>query len=149
MIPDPSSAYRVTAGTSATPVRLVVMLYEQLIKDLQRALSAIQKRDIETRSRELSHALVVLGQLQGTINHQNGGDVAGNLDRFYFLLRADLVEAQFKVAPHLLQKHLKSLIDLREAWLQVERAESSAVHPAAPVQPVAPDTLRKTSSWRV
>ena len=149
MSPDPSSAYRVIAGHSATPVHMVVMLYEQLIKDLQRALTAVEKHDVEARSRELGHALLVLGQLQGTINHERGGEVAGNLDRFYFLLRADLVEAQFKVAPYLLQKHVKSLIDLREAWLQVERAEKPAAPPASPMQSAARDTFEKSPGWSV
>jgi len=149
MSPDPSSAYRVTAGSSATPVRLVILLYEQLIKDLQRAQTAIEKKDTEARSREIGHALLVVGQLQGTINHERGGEVAGNLDRFYFLLRADLMEAQFKVAPYLLQKHMRSLIDLREAWLQVEREEKTAAPAAPPVQSPARDTFEKSSGWSV
>ncbi len=149
MSPDPSSAYRVTAGTSATPVRLVIMLYEQLIKDMQRAVTAIEKKDVEDRSREISHALLVLGQLQGTLDHERGGEVAANLDRLYFLMRADLVEAQFKVAPYLLQKHMKSLIELREAWQEVERSETPAASPASTVQPAAQAGFEKTASWRV
>lgn len=149
MSPDPSSAYRVTAGTTATPVRLVIMLYEQLIKDMRRALTAIEKKDVEGRSREISHALLVLGQLQGTLNYDRGGEVAANLDRLYFLMRADLVEAQFRLAPYLLQKHMKSLIELREAWQQVERSEMPAVPAAQPVHPAAQVEFEKTTDWRV
>ena len=149
MSPDPSSAYRLTAGHSATPVRLVIMLYEQIIKDLQRALTAIGKHDVESRTREIGHALLVLGQLQGTIDHERGGEVARNLDRFYFLLRANLIESQFKVAPHLLQKQIRSLLELREAWLEAEPASAPAAPPERAVQTAVSDSFEKTSGWSV
>jgi len=44
MTPDASSAYRRTDGHSAGPIRLVIMLYEQLIKDLQSAVAAMKKK---------------------------------------------------------------------------------------------------------
>ena len=58
---------------------MVVLLYDQLIKDLRRA--AAKMNDIEARTRELDHALKVLGQLQGTLDLTQG-EVASNLDRF-------------------------------------------------------------------
>jgi flagellar protein FliS len=121
MTPTPTSAYRRSAGHSASPVGLVVLLYEQLIHDLQRALTAMDKEDIEARSNQIVHALLVLGQLHGTLDFERGGEVAANLDSFYNLLRGDLLEAQIKASPEILRRHIGNLLELREAWMEVDR----------------------------
>ena len=43
---SPRTAYRETAGQGATAVRLVVMLYEQMIQDLRHAAEAIDGNNI-------------------------------------------------------------------------------------------------------
>lgn len=106
MSTSPTSTYRQSAGHNATPVRLVVMLYEQLVHDLQRALAAMERNDIEARVREIDHALIVIGQLQGTLDHEQGPEVARNLDRFYDVLRASLLEAHIKVSAPILRKQI-------------------------------------------
>ena len=60
-----------------------MLLYEQAVQDLQRAMVAMREGDIERRTKELDHALLVIGQLQATLDLVRGGEVARNLDRFY------------------------------------------------------------------
>jgi flagellar protein FliS len=119
---DPRFVYRDAAANGASPVRLVVLLYEQLIEDLRRAVEAINKHDIEKCAAEQGHALEVLGQLQGRLDLEHGGEVAKNLERFYNLLRSSLLEAQAKQSAQILQQQITHLLSLREAWLEVERA---------------------------
>ncbi len=131
MTRDPRSAYRQAAGQSASPIRLVVLLYEQLILDLQRALAALEQRNVEQRTKEVDHALQVVGELQGRLDMQRGGEVARNLDRFYNLLRTSLLRAQVQASPKVLQQQLDHLLALREAWAKVEKVElPQAVSPA-------------------
>ncbi|HZQ23156.1 MAG TPA: flagellar export chaperone FliS [Terriglobales bacterium] len=130
---DPSSAYREASAQSGNPVHLVVLAYEQLVRDLRRALTAWQDHDIEKRTHEIDHALVVLAQLQGTLDMELGGEVARNLERFYNGLRASLLQAQIDGATDILQKQIANILSLREAWLEVERATS----PAGPHTPIA------------
>jgi flagellar secretion chaperone FliS len=115
------SVYRETAVRGATPVGLVVMLYEQAIQDLQRAIQAIKEKNIERRTREIDHAMRVLGQLQGTLDKARGGDVARNLDRFYEVTHKNLLAAQIQVSPEIIRRQIVDLLDLREAWIEVER----------------------------
>jgi flagellar protein FliS len=119
---DPSSAYRESAAQNTNPVHLVVLAYEQLVRDLQRALTALREDDIERRSREIDHALVVLAQLQGTLDMQKGGEVARNLEHYYNGLRTGLLQAQITASKEILQKEIVNLLSLREAWLEVEQA---------------------------
>lgn len=122
-------AYREDAVRGATPIGLVVLLYEQAIQDLQRALLAMQKNDIEKRTQAIDHAMRVLGQLQGSLNKQQGGAIAVNLEQFYQSAVASLMTAQVQVAPELIRKRIADLLELREAWIEVERQQAGARNP--------------------
>ncbi len=123
----------------ANPVRLVICLYEQAIDDLRRALLALEKNDIETRTREINHALMVIAQLQGSLDKQRGADVASNLDVFYNQVRAGLVEAQFKQSASLLEQQISHLSLVHEAWLEVERVtQTSSAQSQPQSQPQSP-----------
>lgn len=122
----------------ANPVRLVICLYEQAIDDLRRALLALEKNDIETRTREIDHALRVIGQLQGSLDKERGAEVASNLDVFYNLVRAGLVEAQFQQSASILERQISHLSLVHEAWLEVERVTQSSFPQTQPQSPTPP-----------
>lgn len=129
---NPGLSYRETAVAGASPARLVSLLYEQAIEDLRRAIDAQTRNDIETRTRHINHAMLVIGHLEATLDKDQGGKVAENLQRFYQQLRSALVEAQFKQSIPLLERQLSFLTQIREAWAEVERVTASS-------QPTIPD----------
>jgi flagellar protein FliS len=130
---NPTNVYRETAIRGAGPVRLVVLLYEQMIEDLRQAVNAIKHNQIELRTNKINHAISVIGYLQSSLNKNAGGKVALNLEHFYQQLRANLAKAQFSVSQLILSQQITDLLVVREAWSEVERAET----PAAPTKPVA------------
>jgi flagellar secretion chaperone FliS len=131
------TSYREAAVRGASPVQLVICLYEQAIEDLRRAILAQEKGDIEARTRRINHALMVLGQLQGTLDKQRGGEVALSLERFYTAVRAGLIEAQLMQSTRILEQQILQLAIVHEAWLEVERAMVVAKPPSAePAQPL-------------
>jgi flagellar secretion chaperone FliS len=132
---DARSAYRQSTGQSASPLRLVVLLYEQLVEDVRRALGAMDQGDAAGVAFNIGHALEVVGQLQGRLDMNHGGEVAENLERFYNLLRYNLLQAQMRSSKNILQRQLENLLTLREAWLEVERAETAAANPGPPAAP--------------
>lgn len=124
--------YREAAARGATPVKLVVLLYEQALDDLGHAIAALEKGEIEVRTRRINHAIVVIGQLQASLNLEQGGTVARNLERFYQLVRKGLVEAQFQQSAEALQEQVSYLLLVHEAWLEVER--TTAMPDPAPAE---------------
>jgi flagellar protein FliS len=118
---DARSHYRESAVRGASPVRLVICLYEQAIEDLRRAVAALERGDVEGRTRGINHALTVIAHLQGSLDMQQGGEVAANLNGFYGLIRAGLVQAQVKESARILQEQISLLVTIHEAWLEVER----------------------------
>ncbi len=138
--------YRETAVQGASPVRMVVLLYEQAIADVRRALGAQQRGDIEARTREINHALLVIGYLEATLDKDQGGPGAVNLERFYAQTRSGLIQAQFEQSAELLEQQISHLVQVCEAWREVEHTSTS---PAAPAftQP-APREQTAASEWK-
>jgi flagellar protein FliS len=151
MSTDPRFAYRETAARATSPVGRVILLYEQAIQDLGGAISALAAQDIEQRTRLLSHALLVIGQLQACLDLERGGEVASNLDRFYDLVRQRLLDAQLQASPVILREQMDLLLSVRSAWIEVEQHErqSAAPPPAAANAPAEPSAKPAAPShWR-
>lgn len=117
------TAYREADVRGASPVRLVVLLCEQVIEDLRQAARALEQNDIERRTNQINHAILVIGHLQSGLDFANGGKVAQDLDHFYSVLRQNLVQAQFSPSVTGLTQQITDLLAVREAWIEVERAQ--------------------------
>lgn len=118
---DATQVYRNSAAESATPLELVILLYDSAIDDMRRAVSAMQKGEIEERSARIGHALMVLQQLQGTLDFERGGSAARQFEQFYNLLRAKLLEAQMRGSSELLLLQIRSMSEVRDCWAQAKR----------------------------
>ena len=144
---DPQSAYRESAARGATSVGQTVLLYDQVLRDLRLAVLAIERNQIEERTKAINHALLVVDHLHGSLNFELGGDVARNLERFYNMLRRKLTEAQFQTSKEILNEQIALLLDLRDAWVEVDR--STAAPPRlTETAPAAPDDdLHTAGEW--
>jgi len=142
---DIAISYREAAVRGGSQVELVVMLYDILFDDLQRAISAIRARNIESRTAEVKHALGVLERLQGTLNFEQGGDAARNMDRLYSIVRAKLLEAHLKTSAEILQNQIALLAPIREAWKQISPSPQKPAEYAPPPQLDDP----VTTEWRI
>ena len=114
-------SYLRSAAQNATATGLVIILYDLLINDLEQALVALVDRDIERRSVEIKHALLVLQQLEGSLDMENGGEAAQTFARFYSALRGKIFEAHLKASPEILKRQIELIFDVRQAWQQTDR----------------------------
>jgi len=115
--------YAAISATGISPIGLVIRLYEAVISDLGRAVLAVRDGDIEKRSFELQHALAIIGQLQACLDMNLGGDPAKQLDRFYSLANARILDAQIKQSGKVLEEVMRDFVLLRDTWIEVEKAE--------------------------
>ncbi len=113
--------YQESAVRGATPIELVILLYDSAIEDMRRASTAMLKGDIELRSAQIGHALMVLQQLQGTLDFERGGEAARQFERFYSVVRAKLLEAQIRGSGDLMQQQIRSMSEVRDCWSQAKR----------------------------
>jgi flagellar protein FliS len=125
-------AYLRAAVQNASSVGLLIILFDQLISDLKRAIAAMESRDVETRSAELKHGFLVLAQLQGSLDMENGGEAAVHFSRFYSTVRAGMMQAHIKASPEVLVHQIGLLLEVRQAWQQVDKPNLSAAPAGAP-----------------
>lgn len=126
--------YQRATVQSATTVGLVIALYDRLAADLGRAAAAIRKGDVETRCKELNHALLVLQHQDGLLDMKNGGETAQALASFHSWVRLRMLDAQVKLDPAILDKQIDIVLELRQAWDEVEsRSQTPQSMPAAVV----------------
>ena len=116
----PALAYRRAATQQASVVGLVIALYDTLAGDLHRARAAMERRDVEDRSRQLKHGFAVLTQLDSLIDMERGGHTAQNLRRFYGFIRNEMLQAQFEQDASILTRASSLLLDVRGAWQEVD-----------------------------
>ena len=123
--------YLQAAVAGASPVGLVVLLYERLITDLTRALAAMEKGDTETRVAQINHAFLILGQLEGSLDSSPAPEAARTQARFYSVARGKILEAQVNSDRKLLEEQIALFNDVRAAWEQVDPARRpEAAHTA-------------------
>jgi flagellar secretion chaperone FliS len=146
---DARMFYRENAIRGASRVGLVVLLYEQMIEDLRQAIDALDEKQIELRTRHINHAIVVIGHLQGTLNLAQGGKVARHLDAYYNFLRTRLVEAQAHSSKEILREQIETLLGLRAAWIEVDRAESGRPSGVEKSEWRDSDSRIPRSTWRI
>jgi flagellar protein FliS len=85
--------YLETAVETASPARLIVMLYDGAIRFINEATYAMQQRDYETQNAKLQRAQKILAELISSLDFDKGGEIAENLFRLYAYMYNQLVEA--------------------------------------------------------
>jgi flagellar secretion chaperone FliS len=145
---NPAQAYRQFSVQGAPPLRLVVMLYDGALAALQRAVDAMEIRNIEAKCRQINRALAIIAQLEGTLNFECGGEVATSLKRLYVYARAQIMKANVGNSTEILRSLIEKLSAVREAWSQAERGPAQSSSTPKPSQ-ASPPPEHASGRWRM
>lgn len=106
---------------TASPTRLIVLLYDGAIRFCSLAIEAVQRRDLEAQNTNLVKAQRIIGELLSSLDRKSGGEVADNLSRLYLHMLEQLVNANLydQIAP--IETVQKMLCELRETWQEIDR----------------------------
>ena len=147
---QPAHTYREFSVQGATPLGLVVMLYDGAIAALRRAAAAIEARDIQKKCTQLNRALAIIAQLEGTLNFERGGDVARTLKYLYVYSRGQVLKANLDNSAEILRSLIEKISTVREAWNEADRRSStSPTPPASEGSPRPPSPVSPSGSWRM
>lgn len=118
--------YQRVAVENASPRSLTILLYDRLVADIQSAIAAMKKGDIEKRCNIINHAFLILQQLQSGLNMEDGGETAQSLEMFYRYVHSTLILAQAKNSTDALQEVIERILQVRSAWYEVESRDIDA-----------------------
>lgn len=114
------SAYQQASAHGASPVGLVLSLYDTILRDFRRADAAMAQGNVETRVFELNHALTVIAHLQSVLDFERGGDAAKRFSNFYEVTRGMILSVNVDAKRETLQKLIEMYSSMRQAWQQAE-----------------------------
>ena len=138
--------YSQVSAQGATPIGLIVSLFDQVIRDLRRAVEALDRKDIERRTSFLNHAHLVIAELQNVLDYERGGEPATRFENFYRVTRGMLLKAQIQASRAQLLEVIDLYAGMRQAWHkasqkiepQISRNDSEAESgPSAPLAPTS------------
>jgi flagellar protein FliS len=118
---DAAVIYQQVASHGRSQVGMIVSLYDTILRDFGRALSALEAGKIETRVFELNHAVTVIGHLEEALDYQRGGDAAKQFEQFYKMTRAMIVAANAKADRKSITELVELFVPMREGWQQAEQ----------------------------
>jgi len=116
---------------SADPARMIELLYQRALRDLKNASELWPTLDRSPAAIQLLvHAQSILKELQGSLNYQEGGELALTLGRLYEYMQFRIVEITTRRSadePQRIEEIINLLGSLSDAWsiMSRERGEQS------------------------
>lgn len=110
--------YLADAVATATPARRIVLLYDRLWLDIQRAQAAQDSGDVTARD-HLQHAQQIVAELLGSLDVGAWSGAADLASLYSYLLR-ELIGEVLEPRPGRLAGATKIVSDLRSSWQQAE-----------------------------
>jgi flagellar protein FliS len=118
---DPLRSYKETQIKTATPARLVVMLYDGALKFLGLALEALGARHqrYDRASEYLIRTQDIITELMVSLDFDQGREIARNLFNLYLWMNRELLQGNISKSCAPLEKVKKLLVELRGVWAEV------------------------------
>lgn len=113
--------YQNTQVQTASPEQILIMLYDGAIRFLEQASEAMGGGDYATKIKNIDKTLAIIAELNATLDHEIGGEVAANLASLYDFMMREIPRANARNDASVLAPVISILRELREAW--VEAAE--------------------------
>jgi flagellar secretion chaperone FliS len=135
-----------TGVASASPHKLIVMLFDGALMALNAAQQQMQAGDIPGKGQSISKVISIIDSgLRASLDHKAGGSIAINLDALYEYMSRRLLSANLENNPAILEEVRGLLLDLKGAWETIgdvpQAAPGELPAPAlANIDPLAPHT---------
>ncbi len=115
--------------SGATPLQLVIMLYDGALRFLKQAQRAIQQDDLYHKNENLTKAQRIVAELLSCLDMEKGGEIAKNLFALYSYVYDQMVQANLNDDLEAIERSVKVLSDLRSSWVQLDE-QAKAKTPA-------------------
>jgi flagellar protein FliS len=120
-----------SAVTDADPHKLVALLLAGALERVRRALASLERGDHAGKGKAIGEVCAIVGHLNGSLDHEAGGEIAGNLSSLYDYVLQRLTEANLHNDRAALDESLQLLGEIDSAWNAIphEQRRTAAVAP--------------------
>jgi flagellar protein FliS len=113
-------SYKKLQVETASPIGLVVMLYDRAIVLLNKAKKEINEKQYEAKGHTLDKASDIILELLTTLDKDKGGEIASSLTNLYNFILREITDANSSLKTKHLDNACKILSELRESWESVK-----------------------------
>ena len=127
------SSYRETRVKTASQGQLIIMLYEEAVKHLDRGLELLTLNaggkknpgNIEKISKSILKAQEIITELTVSLDFEQGGEIAKNLFSLYTWFNRELLEANIQQDVGRILLVRNQINELKSAWTEILAKTSS------------------------
>lgn len=105
-----------TEASYASPHRLVQMLMEAALDKIAAASGQAARREFEMKGRNINWAISIINGLRSSLNLEEGGEIARNLDELYDYMVRRLIDANATSDPTIMQEVAGLLGEVKGGW---------------------------------
>jgi flagellar protein FliS len=133
---NPYAQYQSTQISSASPEKILIMLYEGAIRFSRMALERLENRDMAGKGKYIGKSLAIVSELMSSLNHEVGGEISRDLERLYIYIIDELSQANMNNSSTSLKNSISILTNLHGTWVEAvallkkerEAAQQSDTH---------------------
>ena len=117
---DPMAGYKMVGQVGrvdyANQVELVQMLFSALLESISEAEGHMQRGSVELKCKSIARADKIVQGLRITLDHEQGGELARNLEALYEYVSRRLLHANLRNDVESLREARGLMADISSAW---------------------------------
>jgi flagellar protein FliS len=118
------SQYRNDAVRSAPPEKLLLMLYDGAIRNLNMALKKLESGDRAGFSLHLGKGQAIVAELMNSLDSKAAGEIGKNLEKLYMFIIDRLIDSNLKCKGKGIDESIHVMKTLKEGWEDAVRQVS-------------------------
>ncbi len=119
----PASPYLASQILSASPVQLITLMYDGIIRFLSAAHDGFAESDPQVRFETINNNLIraqnIVTELQACLDMEKGKDIAKQLDKLYDFFNTTLRQVNSAKDPAVIMRIIHMVCELRDAWKEI------------------------------
>lgn len=130
LVTQKAAVYRQNHVLQASPVELVVMLYDRAILNLKTAGTRLAEGNLKEKGRLICQTVDIIAELQAVLDKDRGGDIAAKLHQLYAYMLERLTVANYENKREPVAEVVRLLEELQQGWkgLAGHMANGPALH---------------------
>ncbi len=103
----------------ANPHRIIQMLMQRFLEHVAHARGAMERKEIERKNEHIKKAIMISAGLRDSLDFEQGGDIARQLEALYSYFNVCLTEANLHDSVEMLDEVRDLMLEIKTAWDQV------------------------------
>jgi flagellar protein FliS len=105
-----------TSITDADPHKLIQLLLDGALERINMAKNRIEAKDYAAKGNLINKSIEIIGALRSSLDFEQGGELAGNLEALYDYMERGLLQASIRNDVEKLDEIASLLRTVKEGW---------------------------------